>query len=61
MADKNQRDETDAQIPENEAPDQPAAPANQRHSDQGKLQNTYEAQKTEGMVRGEDRVPRDED
>lgn len=60
MADEKQRDEKDAQIPENEAPEEPAAPANQRHSDQGKLQNTYEAQKTEGIRGGEDRVPRDE-
>jgi hypothetical protein len=45
-------------MPKNEAPASPAAPANQRHSDQGKMQQTYESQKTEGMRSTDDRVTR---
>jgi hypothetical protein len=60
MANEKHREDEDAQVPKSDVEPPAPAPANQRHSDQGKLQNTYEAQKTEGIRGGEDRVPRDE-
>ncbi len=58
QSEDTQKPPTANQVPESDVPQPDPAPRNQRHSDQGKLQATYEAQRTEGIRRANERIPK---